>query len=197
MDTILKQSLQTAADCVANDGVIAYPTDTVFGFGCNPFSETAVKKIFQIKLRQPPTKKNHKEATDHQQKGLIILAAEATQLTDFIDSKWVKWLSEQHPSEPTTFIIPCQPQVPSWITGHRSTLAVRITNEAISRALCLKTGAIVSTSANLKGQSPLMDSADFLNTFKIQPDYVVPAKIHTANKSSLIIDAISGKILRS
>jgi L-threonylcarbamoyladenylate synthase len=192
MNTELEQSLQTAAKCVANDGVIAYPTDTVFGLGCNPFSELAVNKILRIKNRSD----ENTSLQNKNSKGLIILAAEANQLSDFIQPKWIEWLTKQQPQQPTTFIFPSVDTVPNWITGNRNTIAVRITAEKTSRALCLLTGAIVSTSANLQGQPPIMNSEKIKTELKIQPDYIVPGKLNAANKSSLIVDAISGKILR-
>jgi len=184
MNNDLEQSLLSAAESVADDGVIAYPTDTVYGLGCNPLSEKAVTRLLKIKNRDP-------------EKGLILLAAEPQQFSAFIDNKWLDWLTQQKPQQPTTYIVPCVETVPNWLTGNRNTLAIRITAEEISRRLCLKTGAIVSTSANLQGQPPIMDSEGITTQLKHQPDYVIPGKINASNQSSLIVDAISGNILRS
>jgi len=183
MSIDLNSTLQRAADCIANNGVIAYPTDTVYGLGCDPFSEIAVTKLLKIKQRD-------------RQQGLIVIAAEVQQLSVFFNNQWLDWLTQQQPSKPTTYVVPCVDSVPSWLTGQHTSLAVRITKENISSKLCRITGALVSSSANIQNQHPIQNSDEITQQFNIQPDFIIQAKVSSAIRSSLIVDAISGKILR-
>ncbi|TCV91367.1 translation factor SUA5 [Biostraticola tofi] len=126
--------------------VIAYPTEAVFGLGCDPDNEAAVQALLDIKQRSWT-------------KGLILIAADYQQLRPYIDDSL---LSEQQREKvfaswpgPVTWVMPARSNTPRWLTGQFSTLAVRITAFAPARDLCLAFGKpLVSTSANLSGQSP-------------------------------------------
>ncbi len=177
-------NIRKAASYISNGGVIAYPTETVYGLGCDPLSELAVKKLLKIKSRD-------------WEKGLIILAANVKQLQQFFNSKWLHWLSQQQPETPTTYVIPCLESVPKWLKGHHPSLAVRITTDPVSQQLCETAGAIVSTSANKKGEAPLMDAEQVQIIFENQLDYILSGGINSRGQSSIIIDAVSGKIIRN
>ncbi|OGV31886.1 MAG: threonylcarbamoyl-AMP synthase, partial [Legionellales bacterium RIFCSPHIGHO2_12_FULL_35_11] len=116
--------------------VIAYPTEAVYGFGCDPFNKKSVYRILTLKNR----------AAD---KGLILLVSNWDQLDylaqDLSDEDYIL-LRKSWPG-PTTFIFPKSKHVPQWISGNYETIAIRMPAHSISSALC-KEMPIVSTSAN-------------------------------------------------
>src|SRR3990167_4516311 len=123
-------------------GVIAYPTEAVYGLGCDPFSELAVKKILKLKKRDI-------------NKGLILIASNWKQIENLIQPIPDEKLSQvmQTWPGPVTWLFPASDEVPRWISGAHSTIALRITAHPIAKALCEKwNGPIVSTSANKEGE---------------------------------------------
>lgn len=133
-----------AAQIISDGGVLAYPTEAVFGLGCDPSNAAAVQRLLVIKARDPA-------------KGLILIAANLEQL-----SPWIQPLKQCELDRignswpgPVTWILRASPNAPAAITGGRSTIAARVSAHPPVIALCLaaKT-ALVSTSANLSGESP-------------------------------------------
>ncbi len=175
-----------ATHAVANHGVIAYPTETVFGLGCNPNSLKAIKQLLTLKPRAL-------------NKGFIILVAHSIQLINWLEPDSLIWLDNQRvdQSQPTTWVIPCKSVVPNWITGQKQTIAVRITSHPLARELCMRTGPLISTSANKQGKSPVYSISQLQLMFKNQLDWVLPGQFNKNSKSSRIVDAVSGKILRA
>ncbi|SEQ38251.1 L-threonylcarbamoyladenylate synthase [Ectothiorhodospira magna] len=133
-----------AAALVRKGGVIAYPTEAVFGLGCDPRDETAVHRLLHIKQRRPD-------------QGLILIGADLTQLAPFllpVDERLQEQAMTTWPG-PCTWLWPAQPDTPRWLTGIHDTLAVRVTDHPLAAALCRAAGmALVSTSANLSGHPP-------------------------------------------
>ena len=137
-------SIAHAVDVLKNEEVIAYPTEAVFGVGCDPDSETAVSRL--LVLKQRPV-----------EKGLILIAASYEQLKPYIDDSMLtpaqrETIFSVWPG-PVTFVFPAKPTTPRWLTGRFDSLAVRVTDHPLVVALCLAFGKpLVSTSANLTGQ---------------------------------------------
>ncbi|MDU8925013.1 Sua5/YciO/YrdC/YwlC family protein [Pasteurellaceae bacterium LIM206] len=126
--------------------VIAYPTESVFGLGCNPNDESAVLKLLVLKNRPP-------------EKGLILVAPTLALLLPFIDQTKLQtkhWqLLQQYYAHPTTWVVPARAGTPGYLTGRFNSIAVRLCPHPAVRALCRRTGfAITSTSANLSGRPP-------------------------------------------
>ena len=127
-------------------GVIAYPTEAVWGLGCDPGNEAAVLKL--LALKQRPV-----------EKGMILVAAEPAQLAGWVE---LQALAEERrqavlDSWPgaNTWIVPAGERAPRWITGQHSGIAVRVSAHPLVQALCRAWGGpLVSTSANLAGQPP-------------------------------------------
>lgn len=136
-------AIANAAHTIAQGGVIAYPTEAVWGLGCDPFNEDAVLKILGLKQRDPA-------------KGLILVASSMAQfsplLTDISAEQRAK-LNWSWPG-PYTWLVPHKDLIPPWVTGDFSTVALRVSAHPIIQALCRKTGPIVSTSANPQGKLP-------------------------------------------
>ena len=164
-------------------GVIAYPTEAVFGLGCDPLNETAVMRLLTLKQR----------AID---KGLILIASEFSQVSDFLLPLTEQQKQYTSTSE-TTWVFPAKENVPQWIKGGFSSIAVRITKHQIARELCQAFGsALISTSANLSGVQPAKTTEEVLQQFQQLLDGVLDQKVGMHFKPTRIRDSITGKIIR-
>lgn len=173
--------IHKAARIINNGGVVAYPTEGVFGLGCLPDDMAAVERILTIKQRDPS-------------KGLILIAANAAQLAPWIDADFDLPAAT---SKPVTWVVPAGPEVPVWIKGRHSSIAVRITSHPIASALCTASdSALVSTSANLPGRSPVASRYALRRRFRALVDYIVPGDCGPAGGASEIRDLRSGIMLR-
>jgi L-threonylcarbamoyladenylate synthase len=177
--------LKRALRVLQAGGVIAYPTEAVFGLGCRPDSATAVARVLRMKGR----------AAD---KGVILVASDVEQVRPLVESTRVPWdtVLPTWPG-PVTWILPAAPGVlPSWITGGRAGVAVRVSAHPVVRALCGAAGPLVSTSANPSNRPPARNVLQVLGYFRGRVDLVVPGRLGGACRPSEIRDAISGRILR-
>jgi len=175
-----------AVNALHAEGVIAYPTEAVWGVGCDPFCETAVEQLLQMKQRD-------------WRKGVILVAANIEQFEMYLhglDEKYVQILHASWPG-PNTWLVPNNGAAPDWITGGRDTLALRVTAHPVVAALCEKFGgAIVSTSANPAGKSPARSLFDVRRYFGDQLDAIVPGALGGLKNPTQIRDVISGDICR-
>jgi len=176
--------LQRAARIIRSGGVVAYPTEGVYGFGCLPQADEAVQHILSIKRRDPAM-------------GLILIAAYPSQLED--------WIAEGVPTadlfssaeKPVTWIVPASTYVSTLIRGDHEGLAVRITSHPLAQALCRAAdSAIVSTSANVSGRPAARNLYVLRRQFGHLVDCVVAGRCGPATGASEIRDWQSGKIIR-
>lgn len=167
-------------------GIIAYPTEAVFGLGCLPMYEHPVRRILRLKQRSV-------------RKGLILVAANIEQLYAFVDFSMVKNLQAIHDSwpGPVTWLIPARHVTPHWLTGCHKTLGVRVSSHPLVQSLCEKLGPIVSTSANPKGANPARSGRRVRSYFQSKVDYVIPANITNTLNPTEIRDALTGDIIRA
>jgi len=173
-----------AADVLLHGGVIAYPTEGVFGLGCLPDDQHSVQRILDIKQRDAG-------------KGLILIAANAGQLDEWIGLPGDRVLPEPDPAHPVTWIVPPGPRVTPMLRGEHKNIAVRITTNPTAKALCDAVDSpLVSTSANLSGKSTARNQLVLRRQFADVVDYVVPGDCGPASGPSEIRDFISGTILR-
>lgn len=177
--------LQQAACIVKQGGVIAYPTEGVWGLGCDPWNEQATLKI--LALKQRPI-----------EKGLILIAATIEQF-DFIlhdlPEALLLQLKQSWPG-PFTWLVPHYGRVPYWIAGEHDTVALRVTNHPLVKGLCELTGPLVSTSANTAGDPAAMDRVMVEAYFYDQLDSIVDGELGKEKKPSQIIDLVTSKIIR-
>lgn len=176
--------IQKAARVLRQGGVIAYPTEGVYGLGCLPEEEEAVGRILEMKQRDAA-------------QGLILIAARKDQL-----APWARLpAGAELPStleRPVTWLVPAQPSVPSSVRGRHPTVAVRITAHPVAAALCEAAGsALVSTSANVSGRPPARTAWVLRRQFAQRVDYVVPGACGPAPGASEIRDLESGAVLRA
>lgn len=173
--------IHKAARIINNGGVVAYPTEGVFGLGCLPDDMAAVERILTIKQRDPS-------------KGLILIAASAAQLEPWIDADFDLPAAT---SSPVTWIVPASHAVPVWIKGRHLGIAVRISSHPVARALCEASGsALVSTSANISGRLPVTSRYTLRRQFHALVDCIVPGDCGSAGGASEIRDLRSGLTLR-
>jgi L-threonylcarbamoyladenylate synthase len=167
-------------------GIIAYPTEAVYGLGCDPWNQAAVLKILALKQRNTA-------------KGLILLAAQWEHIEHLlkpIPKTNLKKVLATWPG-PITWVFPANKSVPPWITGNHNTIAIRITNHPVAKSICQDFGKpIVSTSANLTATPPLLSYQDVKNYFPNGIDLIVRGKVGSLQHPTPIYDARSGKILR-
>jgi L-threonylcarbamoyladenylate synthase len=175
-----------AARIVLRGGVIAYPTEAVFGLGCLPFDEAALERIIAIK---------HRDA----RKGLIVVAAAIEQLVPLARLPGGA-VGERMRSDwpgPVTWIVDSAPHLPPLLTGGRGTIAVRVSNHPIVKRLCLRTGhALVSTSANFAGRPPARSTLEARRALGRDVDFVLGGPLGGLARPTEIRDARSGEVLR-
>jgi L-threonylcarbamoyladenylate synthase len=167
--------------------VIAYPTEAVFGLGCDPDSQVAVAKLLALKQRS-------------QRQGLILVAADYQQLRPYLDERslsdevkqrlWASWPG------PINWVLPVSATTPAWLTGRFNTLAVRVSAHPIVCQLSQAFGKpITSTSANLSGLPPCRSlealRAQFGHQLPVLPGTVGP-QLHPCE----IWDALTNRCLR-
>ncbi len=179
-------ALQHAAKVLEEGGIIAYPTEAVFGLGCNPKDGQAVRRLLAIKQRPI-------------EKGLILIAGNVAQLAAYVPSanfEQYPHVLESWPG-PHTWIMPCNTNTPIWLKGQYHSLAVRVTAHRQTAELCqLFGGAIVSTSANLSNTPPAATANDVKLALGKYIDYILDGPTSGLAEVSTIRDAVSGEQLR-
>ena len=179
----MKLSIAKAADVLLAGGIVAYPTEGVFGLGCMPDDDEAVLRVLSLKRRDPA-------------KGLILVASSKRQLADWIDTDPAE-IPDPDAENPTTWIAPAAARVSPLIRGHHSGIAVRLTTNPTALALCDAVDSpVVSTSANLAGQPVARNRYVLRRRFGACVDYIVPGDCGPASGASEIRDLATRKVLR-
>jgi len=178
-----------AATALHAGGVIAYPTEAVWGLGCDPFDEAAVLRLLAVKQRPVD-------------KGLILVAANAAQLDGLAD--WDALPRERRDAVlaswpgPHTWIVPATARVPRWITGAHAGVAMRVSAHPVVVALGEAFGGVlVSTSANPAGAPPPRHAAGIDAGLLAAIDGCVPGETGGLARPTPIRDARSGAALRT
>ena len=180
-----KFQILKAARLIKNEGVIAYPTESVFGLGCNPLSEQAVFRILQLKHR-------------HVDKGLIIIAANLDQLKPYIDITENEEETINAEKHPMTWLVNKSELTPHWISGKHSKVAIRVSQHPVVSDLCNQLKQpIVSTSANPARLKPAETAMQARHYFSNHVDMYLNAKTGELNSPTPITDLQSGKQIRS
>ena len=181
-------SIPEAATSLQTGGVIAYPTEAVWGLGCDPRDEQAVLRLLAIKQREV-------------EKGLILIASHLDQLRPFLNLAAVpaKNLAEVLASwpGPHTWVMPASTAAPRWITGAHDGIAVRISAHPRVIELCNSYGgALVSTSANRAGQ-PAALTRQALDSVVLEGiDGLVAGETGGLGAPTTIRDALTGAAIR-
>lgn len=179
----LSQAVQT----LRAGGVIAYPTEAVWGLGCDPWNSDAVKRILQLKQRP-------------MEKGLIVVAGSVAQvrfLLDPLPQDQQRKAISYWPGPFTCLLPDLRQQIPEQVRGRHGSIAVRVSDHPLVRALCEAAGSpLVSTSANPAGRPPARHSWQVRKYFTRGLDRLVAGKLGGDRQPSTIIDIVSGHQLR-
>jgi L-threonylcarbamoyladenylate synthase len=166
-------------------GVLAYPTESCYGLGCDPRNRYAVRRLLALKQRSAS-------------KGLILIAANLRQLRPYL-AKLSPQLERRMRSRwpgPHTWLVPAAHDCPPWLRGSHATLAVRVTAHPDAARLCrLACMALVSTSANLSGGKAARTRAECLRLFGRRA-LVLPGRIGARRRPSTIQNLVTGQVLR-
>ncbi|NND58884.1 MAG: tRNA threonylcarbamoyladenosine biosynthesis protein RimN [Gammaproteobacteria bacterium] len=177
---------ELAADFVAAGAVIAYPTEGVYGLGCDPDDSAAVARILDIKQRS-------------WRQGLILIASTIEQLDPYLgnlDSRQRNRIAVPG-LDPVTWIAPASVHAPDWLTGGRATIAVRLTTHPVAAALCdACASALVSTSANISGRAAARSALAVRKQLGSAVDYVLVGQVGELGGATPISDLLTGKRLR-
>ena len=179
--------LKQAVRSLKRGGIIAYPTEAVYGLGCDPWNQSAVMRLLALKQRA-------------WQKGLILIAADYAQLAPFLQPLTPTLENKVFATWPgaVTWLLPAQANVPPWLRGQSSQLAVRVTAHPLAAALCQQWGgALISTSANLSGRPAARNTLQVRRIFAQQLDYIVPGAVGGLCRPSEIRDALTDTLLRA
>ena len=174
-----------AAELIQQGKVIAYPTEAVYGLGCDPLNHEAVKQLLKIKQRSI-------------NKGLILIASDFQQLTPFIQDLTDEQLAPAMKSwpGPFTWLIPANSNTPHWLTGEHQSIAVRITDHPVAKELCaLTNSALVSTSANVDQQQPATSASECREKCP-EVNYIVIGDVDKNSQPTSITDLLSGDKIR-
>lgn len=179
--------LRTARRVLLQGGIVAYPTEAVYGLGCDPYNAAAVLRLLELKQRS-------------WKKGLILIAAHRSQLDPWLEpvGLCIEQELEQTWPGPVTWLLPARPEVPEWLRGEHTTLAVRVTAHPLAAALCEAFGGpIVSTSANYAGNHAARSALQLQREMGEDIDYILHGKVGDQLRPTEIRDAVSGRIVRS
>ena len=170
------QSLSAAAGIIRAGGVIAFPTDTVYGIGASAFDETAIEKIYQVKERS-------------QEKAIPILAADPSGLVGITPppTEMVLSLMEKFWPGALTLILPLLPGLPANLSP-TETIGVRIPDHDLTRELLRLTGPLAATSANLTGQESALTADEVLLNLGGKIDLILDGGISPGGVASTVLD---------
>lgn len=167
--------------------MIAYPTEAVWGLGCDPRNDKAIARLLALKNRSPA-------------KGLILVAASRAQFGPLLKGLGLpasRRLDESWPG-PVTWLVPHRGLVNPLVHGRFDTVALRVSDHPLVQSLCSRFGGpVVSTSANPQGRSPALDCRQVRGYFGKQVDYLLQGSLGMAAAPSEIRDLASGELIRS
>lgn len=175
------------AHILKQGGVIAYPTEAVWGLGCDPYNEKAVRRILELKSRP-------------EYKGLILVAGNKKELEPWLtllDNNVAQRLISKNET-PTSWVVPDTQVAPNWVRGDHKSVAIRLSQHTPIQRLCKAfQGVLVSTSANPAGLSPAM-SIDEVNTyFGDKIDAIFDAPLGGASQPSQVRDILTDTLFRA
>lgn len=178
--------IDKAADILRRGGIIAYPTETVYGLGCLPDNETALSRLIDIKGRDADM-------------GFILLASEPQQLTPYTanltNEQWQTIARRQ--ARATTWTVPVASSTSALLTGRYPQIAVRVSKHPTVTSLCNTIGSpLVSTSANFSGEPPSKSADALPSALCLALDYLLRGNCGSDPRPSRIIELATGNVLR-
>ncbi len=183
----LSYSLDEAVETVRTGGILAYPTEAVFGLGCDPRNLSAVQRLLGAKQRPAD-------------KGLILLAANIHQLSDFVPplSEEIKERILASWPGPVTWLLPVHEHISPLVRGNFQKIAVRVSAHPVCEQLCQRLGhPLISTSANITGKPAATTVQQVGEQLEQHVDLILDKPLGGRIQPSEIRDAFTNKILRA
>lgn len=189
---MITTSVAEAANTLQAGHVLAYPTEAVWGLGCDPYNEQAFLEI--LRLKQRPI-----------EKGVILLAGHISQVEHLLiglseetkNQIITSWTNRTPAERATTWLLPASSDIPTWIKGKHPKVAVRVTTHPLCVALCQAFGGfIVSTSANPASLDPARSLQDAKAYFADELAYL-NGDLGMSQQPSRILDAVTGEVIRA
>lgn len=161
----LRDAIAEAIKVLNNGGVILYPTDTVWGIGCDATNSEAVKRIYEIKRRADS-------------KAMLCLVDAIGRVDYYFENiPEIAWDLWEVADKPLTLILPRARHIAPELIAADGTMGMRITKEQVSNALCARLKRpLVSTSANISGEPTARCFAEISNEIKQAVDFIVPLR---------------------
>ena len=179
--------ISSSIEWLKSGKILIHPTESIWGFGCDAFNESAVNKIFEIKKRE-------------KQKNFILLCNSMDSIEKelcFLSNADKKFLSKYWPG-PYTFLIKYNKNIPAHLKNETSKIALRVSNHLPIRSLLdAFSGFMVSTSVNISGQQNINDLDEILNYFEYDELAYYDESLGSNNEPSQIIDLESKAIIRA
>jgi len=175
-------NIKKASQIVKKEGLVVYPTDTVYGLGCDPFNVGAVERVFKVKGKG-------------KEKPLPILASDIQFIKKiaYIDEKAQKIAQKYWPG-PLTFVVRKKAVLPNIVTCGSASVGVRIPNHTVAiQLISLCNGLLVGTSANKTGKKPPKTAQDATKQLGRQVDFVLDGGPTPLGQESSIVDLTSEK----
>jgi L-threonylcarbamoyladenylate synthase len=182
----MASQIDRAVAALRRGGVIAYPTEAVWGLGCDPLNQGAVARLFELKQRP-------------QGQGVLLIGSKFEQFADFVGPCPASALARAKATwpGPNTWVFPRKDSVPVWIVGEHAGIALRVTDHPVARELCEALGsALISTSANRHGQAAARSAGEVREMFGDDLAEIVQGELGGLERPTPIRDAISGEWLR-
>ncbi|MGA9335650.1 MAG: Sua5/YciO/YrdC/YwlC family protein [Rudaea sp.] len=182
-------AISDAVAALRAGGIIAYPTEAVFGLGCDPLNQAAFARLFALKQR-PPTQ------------GVLLIGADFDQVAPYIDltaipASALETVRASWPG-PNTWVCPRAHDAPEWIAGAHAGIALRVTAHPLASTLCRAFGgALVSTSANRHNCPPARNADAVRAAFGNELKYILDGALGGLDRPTPIRDALSGHIFRN
>ncbi len=173
-----------AAAVIRKGGIVAFPTETYYGLGVNPFNRDALKRLFKVKQRS-------------QSKAILVIIDDLAQLSQLIAyfPEPYRPLVDLHWPGPLTLVFPAIPSLPDLLTGGSGTIGVRMSSSITATGICRASGIPVSaTSANISGEPPSTCVDDVLGYFNDSIDLVIDGGINAAPQCSTIVALEDGRV---
>ncbi len=182
----MQEEIQKALEILYNGGIILYPTDTIWGIGCDATNEEAVKRVYEIKKREDS-------------KSMLILLDNPNKINSYVSEvPEIAWDLIDCSNKPMTIIYPGAKNLAKNLISENGTIGIRITAEEFSNNLVLRfRKPIVSTSANISGKPSPKHFSDITEEIKNAVDYIVNYKQNEAENhhpSSILKLGIGGEI---
>lgn len=189
MSEVNQPTYSEEVQALVDGEVIIYPTEAVWGIGCDPSNEAAVNKL--LKLKQRPV-----------EKGVILIAKDYSQVLPYVADDRIPMdkradIFSRWPG-PVTWLLPASDNAPKWITGGSELIAVRVTTHPTVRRICEEfKGPIVSTSANITGQPTPSTVTELKQIFKDGVKSYVDETLGKTSQPSTIINGMTGQVIRN